>query len=269
MTYKVKNMIKIFLIAILPISTALYFINTPNSSSPVVTLNDKVVFFRPLIDKYAQAGGDTNFLLELIQDPRSEFIEKATNVSISTVSKKPDYSHFYNNTSITSTRNFLDENKAIFDSAEAHYKVPREVVAAIIWIETRNGSYLGRTHIPSVFLSAAMADLPRYVEANIARFKKNFTLESQKDLEIQVVEKAARKARRGLDELLALEKIEKTTPIVTANLTGSYAGAFGMPQFLPSSYVTWAVDGNGDATIDLFTVEDAIFSAANYLKSNG
>jgi membrane-bound lytic murein transglycosylase B len=78
--------------------------------------------------------------------------------------------------------------------------------------------------------------------------------EQQKQLELQVVEKAARKARRGIDELLALEKIEKTTLVSTAALAGSYAGAFGIPQFLPSSYVRWAVDGNSDGVIDLFTV---------------
>jgi membrane-bound lytic murein transglycosylase B len=53
------------------------------------------------------------------------------------------------------------------------------------------------------------------------------------------------------------------------DLRGSWAGAFGYPQFLPSSYLKWAVDGDNDGDIDLYTIADAAFSIGNYLKSNG
>ncbi|MFW5663030.1 MAG: lytic transglycosylase domain-containing protein, partial [Bacteroidota bacterium] len=53
------------------------------------------------------------------------------------------------------------------------------------------------------------------------------------------------------------------------NLEGSWAGAFGISQFLPSSYINWAVDGDDNGIIDLFTLEDAVFSVGNYLKVNG
>lgn len=46
-------------------------------------------------------------------------------------------------------------------------------------------------------------------------------------------------------------------------------GAFGLCQFLPSSYLSFAIDGNGDGVVDLFNVEDVIFSVANYLKKHG
>lgn len=50
---------------------------------------------------------------------------------------------------------------------------------------------------------------------------------------------------------------------------GSTAGAFGIPQFIPSSYHAFAVDGNGDRRVDLFNNADAIVSVGNYLKKNG
>ena len=52
-------------------------------------------------------------------------------------------------------------------------------------------------------------------------------------------------------------------------LRGSTAGAFGLPQFLPSSYVRFGYDGNGDGKVDLFNVADAIHSASNFLKGSG
>ncbi|HWR98845.1 MAG TPA: lytic murein transglycosylase, partial [Candidatus Methanoperedens sp.] len=52
-------------------------------------------------------------------------------------------------------------------------------------------------------------------------------------------------------------------------LEGSWAGAFGMSQFIPSSYWGYAVDGNGDGRADLYTVADAAFSVGNYLRSFG
>ena len=52
-------------------------------------------------------------------------------------------------------------------------------------------------------------------------------------------------------------------------MKGSWAGAFGIPQFMPSSYATFAVDDNGDGKIDLYDYPDAFASIANYLRRVG
>lgn len=52
-------------------------------------------------------------------------------------------------------------------------------------------------------------------------------------------------------------------------IKGSSAGAFGLFQFIPTSYLNYAIDGNGDGKVNLFVFEDAVFSAANYLMVNG
>ena len=54
-----------------------------------------------------------------------------------------------------------------------------------------------------------------------------------------------------------------------ASIPGSYAGAMGIPQFMPSNIRTLAKDGNNDGRIDLFNHADAISSVANYLKHYG
>jgi len=55
----------------------------------------------------------------------------------------------------------------------------------------------------------------------------------------------------------------------TLAITGSGAGAFGLTQFLPSSYLRFAVDGDGDGVVSLYDADDAIASTANYLRGNG
>ncbi len=70
-------------------------------------------------------------------------------------------------------------------------------------------------------------------------------------------------------ELLALFKAAKKHNLDILSLKGSYSGAFGLPQFLPSSMLKYGVDGNQDGKVSLFEEIDAIYSVANYLKVHG
>jgi membrane-bound lytic murein transglycosylase B len=267
-----KIITKVLLIAIFPIGFIILFSSKISLSSlEAVNIDAKIEFFRPVIEKYTAAGGDTNFIRSLIMDKRSEFNEKYVKINISGFLKKSDYSHYYNARSVNRTKDFLAKYHEDFDSCAIRYSVPREVIAAIIWIETRNGSYLGLNYVASVFLSTAMADRSEYIEMNINNAKKIF-YQSKEDiqaLETQIRQRAIKKSNWALGELLALEKIYLSTNISVFDLRGSYAGAFGMPQFLPSSFMKWGIDGNDDGIVDLYNPVDAIYSVANYLKTNG
>ncbi|MFN8643487.1 MAG: lytic murein transglycosylase [Candidatus Binatia bacterium] len=70
-------------------------------------------------------------------------------------------------------------------------------------------------------------------------------------------------------EVIATFAVAARNRIDPLDLTGSGAGAFGLPQFLPSSYLRYAVDGDGDGRVSLYDADDAIASAANYLRANG
>lgn len=70
--------------------------------------------------------------------------------------------------------------------------------------------------------------------------------------------------------MAALEIIEEGHIPQGQRLKGSWAGAMGQTQFMPSSFLTYAADGNGDGKIDIWnTQEDAFASAANYLATEG
>ncbi|PKL85093.1 MAG: hypothetical protein CVV22_09710 [Ignavibacteriae bacterium HGW-Ignavibacteriae-1] len=227
--------------------------------------------FKPLVEILIERGIDTNFLNEMIYDTRTQFDEKYVKINVTGFLTKADYSSHYNNRSVGNTVKFLGENMATLQLAEMQFGVPKEVIASILWIETRHGSYLGNHHITSVYLSTAMCNQPEYIELNIENLQSNFegSDEDFEKLKTKILERSDKKANWAIDQLLAMEKVNTLLPNPILDIRGSWAGAFGISQFLPSSFVSWAIDGNGDGVIDLFNTEDAIFSVANYLVSNG
>ncbi len=133
---------------------------------------------------------------------------------------------------------FWQRHAGTLAKAEALAGVPAEIIVAIIGIETIYGKHLGR------FDSfAALATLA-------------FDYPPRADL-----------FRRELEALLLLAREENRPP---DSYRGSFAGAIGLPQFLPSSIRAYAVDFDGNGRIDLTgSPEDAIGSVANFLKVHG
>ncbi len=242
------------------------------SLSSIGSLNnvDKIKFFAPVIEKLLARGADTGFVYSIISDKSTRFDEKFVKINVTGYLKKADYSKMYSDLSVSKSVGFLRDNYDVLSLCELKYGVPKEVIASILWIETRLGNFLGSSHIPTVFLSTAMADNAEFVELNK---KELYKLEKDSlriiKLDKEIERRAAKKAAWAITELMYLEKLNEISPIPINDLRGSWAGAFGMSQFLPSSYVKWAVDGNGDGVINLFETEDAIFSVGNYLKANG
>lgn len=121
--------------------------------------------------------------------------------------------------------------------ASGIYKVPAEAIIAIMWVESSFGKNVGRRPAFNTFYEAYLVN-PERKES------------TQKEMD-------------------ALLRISELTGKDTFDIPGSSAGAIGIPQFMPSSYFTLAVDGNDDGVIDLFNHSDAIFSIANYLSKSG
>jgi membrane-bound lytic murein transglycosylase B len=283
MTQKTKNIARICAFATFTLFIMLFIIILFSSKISLLSfestdINAKIGFFAPAVEKFITAGGDSAFIYKIISNPQTAFNERYVKVYLGWSVKRADYSHFYNSRSIDGAKEFLEEFKSVFDSCEKIIPVPRDIIAAIIWIETRNGSYLGNHPVASVFLSAALADRSDFVEQNAAAARKLFSsrIESSNNpdsvrraVDEQIRVRSDKKVAWAVDELLALQKIEKSTGADALSIRGSYAGAFGIPQFMPSSYLRWGRDGDGDGAVDLFNPADAIFSAANYLHSNG
>ena len=81
--------------------------------------------------------------------------------------------------------------------------------------------------------------------------------------------KADRKSKWAYKEFKAFLKYTAEESIDPVSVIGSYAGAMGIAQFMPSNILTLAADGDQDGSIDLFNHTDAIHSIANYLKHHG
>ena len=139
--------------------------------------------------------------------------------------------------SIRRGQQVLKERRNTLKSIEASYGVPREVLVAIFRVETNLGSSLGRYRVFNSLLTLTVMVNRRSVWA--------------------------------AQELLDLLTLCKNNLINPFSIMGSPSGAFGLCQFMPSSYLTYGADGNGDGVVDLFEFSDAMTSMANYLRSHG
>ena len=132
---------------------------------------------------------------------------------------------------------FYDKHQKILLAAEERFGVDPLVIVAILGVETNYGTYTGKANVLNALATLAF-EHPRRGEF----FTK---------------------------ELIEYIRLAEEKRWDAASISGSYAGAMGMSQFMPSNYRTLAVDGNGDGEVDLMQVNDAIFSVANYLKHHG
>ncbi len=242
-------------------------------------LEQKRKTFEPVVKKLVKQGVSQKFIDEMLNHSDTQFEESLVKINVSLRpagqkkgyrSRSSSYDHVYTLNSKNSTKEFLKENKILFEEASKKYDVPSEVIASILWVETRFGKYTGKSHVPSVYLSVALAMEDEYLEEN----KKELRSKHIKKSTLQVLfkkleERSQKKADWAIEQLIALEKMQNRFPTNVLDLKGSWAGAFGYSQFLPASYMSWAVDGDNDGKIDLYTFPDAIHSVANYLKTNG
>ena len=133
---------------------------------------------------------------------------------------------------------FWKENAEILAKAETAFGVDPQVIVAIIGVETRYGSNTGRHRVLDA-LSTLAFDYPPRSEFFTAELEQYLILTREEDIDI-------------------------------VDTTGSYAGAMGYGQFIPSSYRAYAVDFDGDGKRDLWNNKmDIIGSVANYFKQHG
>ena len=147
-------------------------------------------------------------------------------------------------------RAFLAANRDALQRAEDKYGVPKEIVTAILGVETSYGGNKGNHLVLDALYTLAFA-YPRTGDpAKLAR-------ENQREAFFR-------------DELAQLFALGKEQGFDITTLKGSYAGAMGWGQFMPSSYRDYAVDGDGDGRVDLFNDLDDVFaSVANYFAKKG
>lgn len=132
---------------------------------------------------------------------------------------------------------FWNQYEDALNRAWQVYGVPLEIIVGIIGVETRWGRVMGKTRILDALATLSF---------NYPRRAEYFSGE--------------------LETFLLMARDEQDDPL---NLKGSFAGAMGYGQFMPSSYKQYAVDFSGDGHINLWDPVDAIGSVANYFKAHG
>lgn len=131
----------------------------------------------------------------------------------------------------------LAEHAALLDAVEQKYGVPKSVLGAFWGLETNYGANMGSLNIPASLATLAW-------EGRRSAFFRS--------------------------QLLDALSIIDAGHVAAIDMNGSWAGAMGHMQFMPSTFRAYAVDGDGDARIDLWqSLPDAMNSAANYLTRAG
>jgi len=165
-------------------------------------------------------------------------------------------------------REFVLKNHATFNAIEKQYSIPRETISSLLYIETRHGGNKGSFHVPSVYMHLLQADRPsvvRYLKARLPAYTSNY----DKPMQAKIAKRAKTKAGWALAETKALKEMDRRDKKIVKDLKGSYAGAFGMAQFLPSSYVAFSKAFKKGKHADLGKADDAITSVAHYLYRHG
>lgn len=145
---------------------------------------------------------------------------------------------FINQARIEKGVSFWQEHMELLQAAEEAYGVPQEIMVALIGVETHYGTRMGDRRVLDSLVTLT-ADYPRRSEFFGS-------------------------------ELRTFLKTTRAEGIAPDSVLGSYAGAIGIPQFMPTSYEAYAVDFNNNGRRDLVgEMEDAVGSVANYLSVHG
>jgi membrane-bound lytic murein transglycosylase B len=175
-----------------------------------------------------------------------------------------NYDQFLSAQSIAAARAYRARHMETLRAAQARFGVDPEIIVAILLVETRLGAFTGNRAVFSTL--ATLASLSH--EPNVVSLweEVNARFQTERSAVKSWSERRSAWAYRELKNFLDFTQAQGMDPL---GVVGSYAGALGFGQFLPSSAMNYAVDGDGDGVIDLFSHADAIFSIANYLKNHG
>ncbi len=135
-------------------------------------------------------------------------------------------------------KQFIKKNINVLERAEKEFGVPKEIITAILGVETNFGNNMGSYRVIDSLTTLGFDD--------------------------------PRRSKFFRSELIQLFLLTRENNLDILKIKGSYAGAMGYSQFISSSYRAYAIDYDGDGYVDLFnSIEDAIGSIANYLKRHG
>jgi peptidoglycan lytic transglycosylase B len=241
----------------------------PAAVAAVAAENDADHFtseeLEPLLRSLEQLGFERREVADVFYDSRLRKLERVVSVNALNPDSADIYEQFTEPYAIQLARRFQRRHWEQLEAVEREYGVPKQTLVAILLVETQFGRAKLRYRVLEVLTTLAVEGRPAAVERYYDRIKARNPDVQKEWLSSRLMEKA----QFAFEELVAALSMFRNNLAHLYEVRGSYAGAIGMPQFLPSSYLRYAVDGNGDGRVDLNDLDDALPSIANYLYAHG
>jgi membrane-bound lytic murein transglycosylase B len=196
-----------------------------------------VAFVKDVVERDGLRKKDVIALLRKAE-PQPKIIEAMTRPAEKVTPWYEYHDRFLTEERIADGTEFYNEHRDVLERIGQEHGIPPQYLVAIMGVETKYGRNVGRYRVLDALMTLAFDYPPR------SDFFKG-----------------------ELEQFLLLSSEEHLNPL---NVTGSYAGAMGVPQFMPSSYRLYAVDGDTDKKRDLWNDwDDIIASIANYFVEHG
>ena len=256
------------------------------SNAPVPTANQSTIAIQPIVNQAEDAATETRFsqnLNELIaqvsqtqQIPLASleagFLDAKTIPSIRKLVLPPSATfkknwlvyrqRFIEPVRLKAGRAFWEQNRAFLSQTEQTTGVPAELIVAIIGIETIYGRQTGTFRVKDVLFTLAFS----YPDTPNKTAREQLFKDQLQELILMCWSEAGGKLPANNNS----QGINQSRLNACLNQNSSYAGAIGLPQFMPSSIRSFALDGDGDGRIDLRqSPKDAIASVGNFMKMHG
>ncbi len=237
------------------------------SISSVVFAQDSAGYYASLQERLVEDGFNKNWIETVYKQRGVVFEAKSISRYFIHSEATLDYDQFTTDDAIARARRYMEKYNDELERAEKEYGVDKEVIIAIILVETHLGTYTGRSSILNTLSTmASLADL--WVRGEFWEMNGLFSGKEKPDRE-DFEETASFRSNWAYAELKAFLEYVKQEGMDPVKLKGSMAGAMGFAQFMPTNILMFARDGNKDGRIDLFHHSDSIASVANYLRHFG
>ena len=166
---------------------------------------------------------------------------------------------------IKNGRTFIKENAESLSFVEKNFGTSPRIITAILIVESRLGTYPMRYNVVTAYANLALLLDPDYFSQIQQEYADKYPLLHDQ----ATITRAQRRANWALSELYHLALLANNLGMDPLNIMGSFAGALGPAQFIPSTFRNYGVDGDGDGIVNPFNMKDATATMGHYLKSFG
>ncbi len=249
-----------------------------NSSTPAPAVSPEWQNLRQALARDGLAGREVDALLatlgprleapmgrKMTELYRSKFLRKKETGKKPAEDPNAVYKGVVTEQNAALCRQFLQKHSRAFAQARETYGVPSSIAVALLFVETRLGTVLKDVPENALYTLASMSQsttldsIPSW-QAKMPGFEKH---------EDWFAATMPKRAAWAYNETKALVRYMVQNGIRAESMPGSFYGAIGLCQFMPSNIDQYAADGNGDGIIDLYEPEDAIMSLSKFLFKHG